>query len=155
MPKNERDEIAVRWYREADYPHVEDLVRNLTRYFDDPFDARWFRIYMEKRVLDTVPGCYVAVFKDEEVVGSIFCDILRDPTGVLYGSISTIIIKEDFRSKGIGGKLLIAAIKYLTIAGVPRIWGNVREGAENMVELFEKNGFSKKFTAYEYRNTRT
>ncbi len=151
MPKKQREDITIRWYREADYNYVEDLLRELTRYFDDPFDARWFRLYMEKRALDSVPGCYVAESKEKVVVGSIFCDILRDPTGLLYGSVSTIIVKEGFRSAGVGGKLLKAAIKYLTIAGVPRIWGNVREGAEYMVELFEKEGFYRKFTTYEYR----
>ncbi len=151
MTRKQKDEYTIRWYHEPDYPYVEDLVRDLTRYFDDPFDSRWFRLYMEKRSLELVPGCYVAALEGGEVVGSIFCDILRDPTGVLYGSISTIIVKERFRSKGVGGKLLAAAVKYLTIAGVPRIWGNIRDGAEYMVEMFEKNGFSKKFTTFEYR----
>ncbi len=151
MARKLKDEITIRWYHEADYRYVEDLVRDLTLYFDDPFDSRWFKLYMDKRLSELVPGCYVAALGGGEVVGSIFCDILRDPTGVLYGSINIIIVKKNFRSMGVGGKLLAAAVKYLTISGVPRIWGNIRDGAEYMVEMLEKNGFSKKFTTYEYR----
>nr|MDO8109521.1 GNAT family N-acetyltransferase [Candidatus Sigynarchaeota archaeon] len=143
------EEVSIRWYRADDYAHVEELVRHLARLFGDPFDARWFKMYMEKRLMDPVPGCYVAV-KGEDVIGSIFCDILRDPTGSQYGYISNIMIKQDSRSKGIGEKLLKTAIQYLTIVGVPRVWGNVLDTNEAMVHLFEKNGFSKKFATFEY-----
>ncbi len=51
---------------------------------------------------------------------------------------------------GIGEKLLKQAMQYLTIAGVPRVWGNVREQTASMVHLFEKTGFSKKFVVYEF-----
>ncbi|MEX2684567.1 MAG: N-acetyltransferase family protein [Candidatus Sigynarchaeota archaeon] len=145
------EDITIRWYKESDYPEVEDLVRNLARLFDDPFDARWFKLYMEKRLIENVPGCYVAIKGGKEVVGSIFCDILRDPTGSQYGYISNIMIKKDCRGQGIGEKLLKAAMTYLTIAGVPRIWANVREQTEAMVHLFEKHQFTRKFATFEYR----
>jgi ribosomal protein S18 acetylase RimI-like enzyme len=145
------EEVAIRWYRESDYAEIEELVRNLARLFDDPFDARWFKMYMEKRLMDNVPGCYVAIKGANEVVGSIFCDILRDPTGSQYGYISNIMIKKDCRGKGIGEKLLNAAMTYLTIAGVPRIWANVREQTEAMVHLFEKHQFVRKFATFENR----
>jgi ribosomal protein S18 acetylase RimI-like enzyme len=145
------EEVVVRWYRESDYAEVEDLVRNLARLFDDPFDARWFKMYMEKRLMDSVPGCYVALKGADEVVGSLFCDILRDPTGSQYGYISNIMIKKDCRGQGIGEKLLNAAMNYLTIAGVPRIWANVREQTEAMVHLFEKHQFVRKFATFENR----
>jgi ribosomal protein S18 acetylase RimI-like enzyme len=144
------DEILIRWYREPDYKQVEDLIRHLARLFDDPFDARWFELYMGKRLMDMVPGCYVAA-KDEDVIGVIFCDILRDPTGSQYGYISNMMTKGDYRGQGIGDKLLNHAIQYLTIAGVPRIWANVREETEAMVHLFVKNGFTKKFSTYEFK----
>ncbi len=145
------EEVAIRWYRESDYAEIEELVRNLARLFEDPFDARWFKMYMEKRLMDNVPGCYVAIKGTNEVVGSIFCDILRDPTGSQYGYISNIMIKKDCRGKGIGEKLLNAAMNYLTIAGVPRIWANVREQTEAMVHLFEKHQFVRKFATFENR----
>jgi ribosomal protein S18 acetylase RimI-like enzyme len=145
------EDVTIRWYKESDYAEVEDLVRNLARLFDDPFDSRWFKMYMEKRLMENVPGCYVAIKGNKEVVGSIFCDILRDPTGSQYGSISNVMIKKDCRGKGIGEKLLRAAMQYLTIAGVPRIWGNVREQTDAMVHLFEKFQFVKKFVVFENR----
>lgn len=144
-------EIVIRSYQEKDYERVEHLVHSLANLFGDDFDSRWFKIYMEKRLLENVPGCYVAVCEDKGVVGSIFCDVLRDPTGSSYGYISNMMVKEDCRGKGIGEKLLDAAIRYLTITGVPRIWGNVREETAAMVHLFEKNKFKKKFTTYELK----
>lgn len=144
------DDITIRWYKEGDYPAVEELVRHLARLFDDPFDPSWFKLYMQKRLMDAVPGCYVAEHGGK-VVGSAFCDILRDPTGSQYGYISNIMISKDVRGKGIGERLLKAAMQYLTIAGVPRVWGNVREETEAMVHLFTKNGFEKKFATYEFK----
>jgi len=142
--------IVIRWYKEMDFQQVEELIRNLARLFDDPFDRRWFELYMGKRTMDNVPGCYVAV-KGEEVIGSMFCDIMRDPTGSQYGYISNMMVKDEYRGQGIGDKLVNVAIQYLTIAGVPRIWANVREENESMVHLFEKNGFSKKFSTFEFK----
>ncbi|NMC05098.1 MAG: GNAT family N-acetyltransferase [Candidatus Lokiarchaeota archaeon] len=145
------EDVTIRWYRENDYAAVEELVRNLARLFDDPFDSRWFKMYMEKRLMENVPGCYVAVKPGGEVIGSVFCDILRDPTGSQYGYISNIMIRKDFRGMGVGDKLLAAAMQYLTIAGVPRIWGNVREQTEAMVHLFQKHQFVRKFATFECR----
>ena len=144
------DEISIRWYFRDDYDSVAALVRELASIFNDPFDERWFRLYMEKRLMDPIPGVYVAVNAAGDVVGSAFCDILRDPTGSQYGYISNIMVRSDFRGSGIGEKLLKIATQYLTVAGVPRIWANVREETESMVHLFEKAGFSKKFSTFEY-----
>nr|MDO8116608.1 GNAT family N-acetyltransferase [Candidatus Sigynarchaeota archaeon] len=146
----EKEESNIRWYKEGDYGEVEELVRNLARIFDDPFEPTWFKLYMQKRLMEPIPGVYVAIM-EKKVVGSIFCDVLRDPTGAQYGYISNIMINKDCRGKGIGEKLLKAAVQYLTIAGVQRIWGNVREETMAMVHLFEKNGFKKKFTTYELK----
>jgi len=145
-----RKNVIFRWYRETDYQQVEDLARQLTSLFSDPFDERWFELYMGKRLMDPVSGCYVSVLGDE-VIGIIFCDILRDPTGSQYGYISNMMIKSEYRGQGIGDRLLNEAKQYLTIAGVPRIWANVRDETEEMVHLFEKNGFSKKFSTFELR----
>ncbi|HME56212.1 MAG TPA: GNAT family N-acetyltransferase [Candidatus Lokiarchaeia archaeon] len=145
-----RKNVIFRWYRENDYKQVEDLAFQLTKLFGDPFDPRWFELYMGKRLMDNVSGCYVAVLGDE-VIGIIFCDILRDPTGSQYGYISNMMIKSEYRGQGIGDRLLNEAKQYLTIAGVPRIWANVRDETEEMVHLFEKNGFSKKFSTFETR----
>ena len=145
---SEQGDIKIRWYRAEDYDAVEDLIIKLTQLFGDPFNKRWFNLYMEKRLMENVPGCYVAVHGDE-VVGSIFCDILRDPTGCQYGYISNIMVKDEWRGKGIGKKLLEKAIHYLTLTGVPRIWANVREQTKEMVHLFEKNDFKRKFATYE------
>ncbi len=146
------EEIMIRWYFRDDYSAVEALVRELAALFNDPFDERWFKLYMEKRLMDPIPGIYVAVDSaTDEVVGSAFCDILRDPTGSQYGYISNIMVKSSCRGSGIGEKLLKIATQYLTVAGVPRIWANVREENEAMVHLFEKAGFSKKFSTFEYK----
>ena len=143
-----RKNVIVRWYRESDYKQVEELANQLATLFDDRFDNRWFEMYMGKRLMDNVNGCYVAVLEDE-IIGSIFCDILRDPTGSQYGSISNMMIKSEYRGQGIGDLLLRNAIQFLQIAGVPRIWANVRTETDAMVHLYEKNGFSQKFTIYE------
>ncbi|MHA1369688.1 MAG: GNAT family N-acetyltransferase [Promethearchaeota archaeon] len=146
-----KEKFIIRWYKADDYPAVETLVRDLARLFNDPFEPRWFKMYMEKRLMEIVPGCYVAENESKGVVGSVFCDVLRDPTGSQYGYISNIMIKPEFRGQGIGEKLLKAAIQYLVITGVPRIWANVREETKAMVHLFEKNHFEKKFSTYELK----
>ena len=62
------DEISIRWYSRDDYDSVAALVRELASIFNDPFDERWFRLYMEKRLMDPIPGVYVAVNAAGDVV---------------------------------------------------------------------------------------
>ncbi|MHA1793315.1 MAG: GNAT family N-acetyltransferase [Promethearchaeota archaeon] len=151
MNSEDKIEVSIRWYKEEDYNAVEHLIKDLTNLFQDPFEPKWFKMYMEKRLMETVPGCFVAVCDDKGVVGSVFCDVLRDPTGSQYGYISNIMVKAECRGKGIGERLLKAAIQYLVMTGVPRIWANIREETKAMVHLFEKNKFEKKFSTYEFR----
>ncbi len=143
--------FEIRMYKTQDYASVESLIRELTRIFDDPFDPRWFKAYMEKRLLSSLPGCYVAVDEEGTVIGSAFCDLLRDPTGAAYVYISNIMIKKDFRGQGVGNQLLRACIEYAKLNDVPRIWANVREENENMAHLFKRHGFEKKMVTYEYK----
>lgn len=146
------DSVSIRWYKADDYPQIENLVRDLTRIFNDPFETLWFKLYMDKRLMEQVPGCYVAHCEDKNIiVGSVFCDVLRDPTGAQYGYISNIMVKKECRGKGIGEMLLNAAKTYLGITGVPRIWANLREENAAMVHLFKKHKFEKKFATYELR----
>jgi len=80
------EEISIRWYKEEDYEQVEALVRNLARLFDDSFDSRWFKMYMSKRLMDPVPGCYVAVKGTDIVVAFsvIYCVTLREPSMAIF-----------------------------------------------------------------------
>ena len=149
--RSESSNIEIRWYQEDDYDEVKSLVRDLARLFNDPFDDRWFKMYMEKRMMDNVPGCYVATYGDLGVIGSVFCDVMRDPTGAQYGYISNMMVRQECRGKGIGHQLVEKAKDYLIMTGVPRIWANVREESEAMVHLFEKNKFERKFATYELK----
>lgn len=149
--ENDSD-ITIRWYNSDDYEQVEALVRELAGIFGDPFDKRWFKVYMDKRAMEPVPGCFVAHCADRsEIVGSVFCDVLRDPTGSPYGYISNVMVKKDCRGRGIGRMLIQRAVEYLTVTGVPRIWANVREETAAMVHLFEKSNFERKFIVMELK----
>lgn len=144
------EKIKIRWYREADYDAVEGLIQDLARLFNDSFNKNWFKLYMQNRRSRTVPGVFVAE-KDGKVIGSIFVDVQRDPTGAQTGYISNMMVNKGARGQGIGQQLIENALNYLTIIGVPKVWANVRESTQALVHLFKKKGFKKKFSTFEYQ----
>lgn len=141
--------MKIRWYKEADYEAVEGLIQDLAKLFNDSFNKSWFKLYMQNRLIRTVPGVFVAD-QDGKVVGSIFVDVQRDPTGAQTGYISNMMVSDKHRGEGVGQKLIDNALNYLTIIGVPKIWANVREDTEALVHLFTKKGFKKKFSTFEF-----
>ncbi len=137
--------IKYRSVIERDLRDVKVLIQDLARALDVQFDTYWFDLTVQKYFQDPTASIFIAE-KSGNILGTTFADVRRDPLGFMYGLISNIIINEEARGHGVGSNLLELATSFLSKLKIQKIWGNVNCGNENMVHVYEKQGYTHKFT---------
>ncbi|MFX1296916.1 MAG: GNAT family N-acetyltransferase [Promethearchaeota archaeon] len=137
--------ITVREYTDKDYNAATNLMRKLIEMMGEKFDEfRWKASLVARK--SQQEGMFIAI-EGEKVVGMSFADI-RGKNAV-YGYISSVIVDENYRGRGIGEHLIQKAIIYLGHRGVSKIQINVRKDAIGAINLYEKIGFKEKYRVME------
>ncbi len=137
--------IRYRAVVERDLRDIKTLIQDLAKVLDVQFDTYWFDLTVQKYLQDPTAGIFIAE-KLGKILGTTFADVRHDPLGYLYGLISNIIIHEEARGHGVGSNLLELATSFLSKLKIHKIWGNVNCGNENMIHVYEKQGYKHKFT---------
>ncbi|OLS15220.1 MAG: hypothetical protein RBG13Loki_1138 [Promethearchaeota archaeon CR_4] len=143
--KLDQSPIRYRSVVERDLRDIKSLVQELAQVLSVEFDTYWFDLTVQKYFQDPTSSIFIAE-KGGKILGTTFADVRRDPLGYMYGMISNIIIGEDARGQGVGSNLLELATSFLSKLKIQKIWGNVNYGNENMIHVYEKQGYEHKFT---------
>lgn len=140
LKKSQKSDYVIRRFRPQDYEVVKQLIKGLAVLYNDDFDERVFKNYVQTQQLDPSTSLIVAELKGN-IVGCTLADTDRDPRGVLYGRISNVNVLPEAQGKGIGGALVEKAIEFLSHLECPSIWASVNPNNEYMIRLFEHLGF--------------
>ena len=111
----------------------EQIKENLQKDFDDFWNAN----ILESELKNNNSLYFVAKNKNE-IVG--FIGIIKN---VDFVEILNIVVKKDFRNKGIGNKLLQKIIEVVKEIKMQEIYLEVNEKNKNAIKLYEKNNFEK------------
>ena len=120
----------------------EQIKENLQKDFDDFWNAN----ILESELKNNNSLYFVAKNKNE-IVG--FIGIIKN---VDFVEILNIVVKKDFRNKGIGNKLLQKIIEVVKEMEMQEIYLEVNEKNENAIKLYEKNNFEKIGVRKKYYN---
>lgn len=133
------EEIEIRPMRKGDIKDVLNIQKESGLSF-------WSFLDYEKEISNKDSICKVAEFANKKVVGFVVVHLLFGDMENQYGSaeIYNIAIKEKFRKKGIGQKLLNETIGDLKNQKISEVWLEVRKSNENAIKFYRKNGFTKK-----------
>jgi len=138
--------MNIREYTDRDYPATTDLMRKLTELMGEKFDEfRWRTSLLTRKTAQE--GMFIAL-EEERVIGMSFAE-MKGPKEGSYGYISSVIVDEDYRGKGVGELLIQKAILYLGRRGASTIRINVRKEAAGAAKLYEKIGFKEKYRVME------
>ena len=138
--------INIREYTDRDYPATTDLMRKLTELLHEKFDEfRWRTSLLTRKTAQE--GMFIAI-EEEKVIGMSFAE-MKGPKEGSYGYISSVIVDDDYRGKGVGELLIQKAILYLGRRGANTIRINVRKEAAGAAKLYEKIGFKEKYRVME------
>ena len=141
--------IVIRESTVEDLDALENLMKTLTETFHQTFFKDRWRLDMEYKY--DVGGVFVAVDTTENtIVGMILVDIGRDwRTDKLVGKIMNFIVDPQYQGKGVGSRLLDAAIEFSAGRKATMILVNARRELNNTIQLFKKFGFEEVYLVME------
>ena len=137
---------------------IEKLTRQQISEKSEPFDQKRFEWGMLRRLFDPLQkkGFMIAeeIEKDSkktrgELVGIIFAELRVDPFGRSEAYIKQLYVKEQFRNRGIGHKLLAKMIAHLKELDIHIIQAYVLPGSDNIFRMLSDLEFQNKFIIME------
>lgn len=131
---------------------LRDLTKNLVEELGQEFDPKRFDWGIRRRLYDPLQRHGILIALDEEenkVVGMIIAELRIDPFGTSEGYIKQFFLKENFRGKGYGKKLLEKALEHLKKIKVEKVKVNLREEAKKASDLYKSMNFKKVFEVLE------
>ena len=111
----------------------EKIKENLQKDFDDFWNAN----ILEGELKNDNSLYFVAKNKNE-ILG--FIGITKN---IDFVEILNVVVKKDFRNKGIGNQLLQKIIEVAKEMKMHEIYLEVNEKNDNAIKLYEKNNFKK------------
>ena len=125
--------ITIRPAVKSDLIPAEMLERaSFTHY---ALSARQLRYHQQKD-----NSIFLVAEHRNQLVGDGIALIRRHKTG-LTGRIYSLVVSEELRGQGIGGRLFAALIAALQSRGVNRIYLEVEKSNQGAIQLYEKAGF--------------
>nr|MDO8083576.1 GNAT family N-acetyltransferase [Candidatus Sigynarchaeum springense] len=135
------DDIRIRTYSEQDKLYVTTLMKELCSVYHVEFDeARWRRSLEEKFHNSDDARMFVAD-KDGRAIGMLVVEFRKGVERIGY--ITNLVVAPEFRSKGVGEKLIKAVMEFLRDNHVPVVKANLRATTDSAMKFFMKMGFTE------------
>jgi ribosomal protein S18 acetylase RimI-like enzyme len=119
----------------------KDLLPDIFEIPKEIITADWL-----KNIIDDESWAFLVFELDDILAGAVIYKIIESPEDVIlrkrrFGYIEEMIVKEEFRGRGIGKRMLEVVSEDLRSKGVTELELDVWEKNENAREFYLKNGF--------------
>ncbi len=138
--------MVVRDLESRDLEELADLIKMIyserpsAMWFESPPDSEAIKKLFEYKINGIGEGRVVDVISEEErrIIGE--CEVVNLPGGVGYLGI---LVRKEFRMRGVGRSLLIAASERARELGTSRLKVDVTEDNLDAMYFLTKNGFRR------------
>ena len=121
------------------------LHRDDSVHFRDFYERFTFETRIEKFARLDPAGLHIEIAKEgATVIGYCVSSMEGDA-----GEIDSICIEDDYRGKGIGGRLARNALEWFAVRGATRVTASVAYGHESVWPFYRKHGFFPRLTVLE------
>lgn len=133
--------ITVRNFRAGDLRKISGFRENSvkTNFPDSPFDREMFENILFEYAKN-FPELVRVAEHDGEVIGYIWFRMLNSTVGK-FGRVEHIFVVEEYRSRGVGKKLMQVAEEYLRGHGMRKVKVTVTAKNGEAVSLYENIGY--------------
>ena len=131
---------------------LKELTKRLVESLGQRFEPKRFDWGITRRLYDPLQRHGILIAKDEETnetIGMIIAELRIDPFGTSEGYIKQVFLDENYRGKGIGKRLLLAALEHLKKIKVEKVKVNLKEQAEDAAKVYKKMNFKKVYEVLE------
>ena len=141
--------ITIRKAKLDDMDQLSKLMKGLCERFKVVFYEKPWKLDLKYK-LESSPDSVIIADDDGDIIGMVLVDIGRDPySGQILGQIYNFIIESEYRTKGIGSKLIESALDFCRKKKVSLVRVNARRDVKEAIKLYEKFGFSESFIVME------
>ncbi|MHA1380334.1 MAG: GNAT family N-acetyltransferase [Candidatus Helarchaeota archaeon] len=144
--------ITIRKAKIDDIDQLIPLMKVLCEHFNVVFYEKPWKMDLKFKLESSPDSVIVAVDLEfeEKIVGMVLIDIGRDPySSQIIAQIYNFIIDPEYRTKGIGSKLIDSALEYCKAKKASVVRVNARRQVKEAIKLFQKKGFSEGFIVME------
>ena len=144
--------IKIQLATPEDTDSIKKLTQQLVEGLGQKFEAKRFDWGISRRLYDPLQRHGIMIAKDEEndkIIGMIIAELRIDPFGTSEGYIKQVFLSENYRGKGVGKKLLTAALEHLKKIKVEKVKVNLKEQAGDAAKVYEKMNFKKVYEVLE------
>ncbi|WOG25697.1 GNAT family N-acetyltransferase [Endozoicomonas sp. 8E] len=109
---------------------------------------------IERKLSSENQACFVAI-EDGHLVGYLSLNVSAEcpATGDEKPELDRLYIQESFTGKGVGSKLLQAALTFCSSVGLEQLWLTVFHENTRALKFYEKHGFKEiGLTYFEFEN---
>ncbi len=131
-------DIKIRKTQLSNYEEIYNLLKFEDMVFDKFTKKRFLGMLRKNR------GYYFVAIVNNLTVGSIFAN----DDGGYYGYIYKIIVRKDFRGKGVAQLLTKKVLEEFKKRDVPWIYAHVRKENLSSINLLKKFGFKVRDSHY-------
>ena len=138
-------DVLIRAAKIEDIDDLKDLMRSLTDFFKRPFfEKQWVMDLQYKFEVSPETILIAEELENHTLLGMILVDIGRDPySGAIIAQLNNFIVNKEWRSQGVGSKLIQRAIEICSDKKVTEIQTNARKELEDLILLLEKFDFEE------------
>ncbi|KAG5451114.1 N-alpha-acetyltransferase 30 [Clonorchis sinensis] len=123
------------------YRSEEDLQRIMPLISKDLSEP--YSIYTYRYFIYNWPKLCILAFHDEECVGTVVCKLECYTNNVLRGYIAMLAVKDGFRRKGIGSRLVQLAIDLMIADRCDEVTLETEITNKSAIALYERLGFCR------------
>lgn len=128
------ENITIRLAEKKDAKPIADIIK---RHFES--DYMGFAAFGETYIREKMKKDFFLVAENNGIVGCIRLSIVD----IDLAEIRTLCVDKEFRSRGIGQKLIDEAIKLLKERKMRKLIARTKSDNKEAIKLFEKNGFEQ------------
>jgi GNAT superfamily N-acetyltransferase len=140
VEQNEQMNVNIRNAEKKDMPQVLELIKELAVFEGEPDAVEVTAAHLEAEGFDnSLFTCFVAE-NETEIVGMALVYFRFSTWKGRTVHLEDLIVKQEYRSNGIGKLLYNTVVSYARQQGVKRVEWVVLDWNQNAIDFYEKSG---------------
>jgi GNAT superfamily N-acetyltransferase len=135
------EDVSIRWANKSDFPEILSLIQVLALFENEPDQVVITQDQLERDWESNKFICMLAVSVNKDVIfGMALCHERYSTWKGLTAHLEDLIVRKDFRGKGIGRRLMESTIQWARSINAKRLHWEVLNWNTDAIGFYESIG---------------